>query len=334
MAATPAVCRVALLGMVLVLIVIAYFPFAWSPPRTVRNQVTRGADGSLQFGEMNYARTPGTPPWLQEVRTSGTVQIELQAQPQSPGQHAPMMIFASDHWHTDFAIGQDHSRLLVWLRRTASDINGGPPFTVDGVLQPRQWISVNLILQQGDLRIDVDGRIRLTEHLPSDLTRTWSQGQIALGDQVQGGRPWRGMIRHAQVRAPGYAVDYVRSGALSIPASYLYLPDHIEPPLPIGLGQWLRAFLDMVSFIPLGFLVVLARTRPIRPAPATLLAASLAFALAVGKFLFHGRHTSLANIVMQAAGGLLGALLAWHLMRAKGSAAARLRTPEANASGV
>jgi hypothetical protein len=29
------VCRVALLGIILVLIVIAYFPFAWSPPRTL-----------------------------------------------------------------------------------------------------------------------------------------------------------------------------------------------------------------------------------------------------------------------------------------------------------
>ena len=63
-AVATAVCRVALLGMVLVLIVIAYFPFAWDPPRTVRNEVTRSADGSLRFGEMNNARTPGTPAWL------------------------------------------------------------------------------------------------------------------------------------------------------------------------------------------------------------------------------------------------------------------------------
>lgn len=328
-AATPAVCRVALGGMVLVLIVIAYFPFAWSPPRMVRNQVTRSANGSLQFGGMNDARTPGTPTWLQEVRTSGTVQIELQAQPQSL-QHAPMMILASDHWHTDFAIGQDHSSLLVWLRRSASDSNAGPPFTVGGVLRPRQWITVSLTLQQGHLRVEVDGRTRLTEHLPADLTRTWSQAQIALGDEVHGGRPWRGEIGRAQVRAPGYTVDYVRPGALSIPASYLYLPDHIEPPFPITRGQWLLAFLDLVSFVPLGFLLVLARTPPMRPVPATLLAAAFAVALAAGKFLFHGRHTSLANIVMQVVGALLGTLLAWRLRRAKDGAAASLRTPEAN----
>ena len=66
---TTAVCRVALVGILLVLTVIAYFPFTWSPPRTVSNQVTRNADGSLQFGELNRARTPGTPAWLSVAET-------------------------------------------------------------------------------------------------------------------------------------------------------------------------------------------------------------------------------------------------------------------------
>ena len=315
-----AVCRVSLLGMVLLLIVIAYFPFAWSPPHTVRNQVTRSADGSLHFGEMNYARTPGTPAWLQEVRTSGTIQIQLQARPQSPRQDAAIMMLASDFWHNDFAIGQDHSDLQVWLRRPGSDISGDPPFVIPGVLQQQRWSSVEVILQGGDLRIDVDGRTRLTEHLPSDSPRVWSPGQIALGDEVHGGGPWQGQIRMAQVRTPGYDVDYIRPGALLIPASYLYLPDHIEPFPPMNRGQWLLAFLDMLSFIPAGFLIVLARRPPMRPVPATLLAASLAVALAAGKFLFNARHTSLTNIVMQTVGGLLGALLATWL------AHARLRT--------
>ena len=50
----------------------------------VRNDVTRSADGSLQFGETNYARSPGTPAWLPGARTSGIIQIRLQFDPQSP----------------------------------------------------------------------------------------------------------------------------------------------------------------------------------------------------------------------------------------------------------
>jgi VanZ family protein len=314
-----AVCRVALLGIVLVLIVIAYFPFAWSPPRTVRNQVTRSTDGSLRFGQMNYARTSGTPAWLNDVRTSGGIQIQLEASPQSLRQDASMMMLASDYWDTDFAIEQDHSDLMVWLRRPGSDANGDPPFVIRGVLQPQRWTSVDLILLRGDLRIDVGGRTRLTEHLPAHSLQAWGQGQIALGDEVHGGGPWQGQIRLARVRSPGYAVDYVRPGALSIPVNYFYLTDHIEPFPPTGLKSWLTVFLHMLSFIPVGFLIVLARRPPVRPVPATLLATALAVVLAAGKFLFYGRHAAVADIVVESAGGLLGAVLAWRLTHVKHS---------------
>jgi hypothetical protein len=316
-ATTTALCRAALLGMVVVLIVIAYFPFAWSPPRMVRNQVTRGEDGSLQFSRMNYARTSATPPWLQDVRTSGAIRIQLQAAPRSLHQNALIMVLASDDWHTDVAIGQFNSTLQVWLRRPGTDTDGVPGFAVDEVFLPQRWTSVEVVLQHGDLRIDVGGRSRLTGHLPADSPRMWSPGQLALGDKIHGGDPWQGQIRRAQVRTPGYAIDYVRRGALSIPPSYLYLPDHIEPFPPTTGKQWLLAIFDMLSFIPLGFLIVLSRRPPVRPVPATVFAAALALVLAAGKFLFHGRHTSAANIVMEAVGGLLGALLAWQLAHAR-----------------
>jgi hypothetical protein len=318
-ALTTAVCRVALLGIILVLIVIAYFPFAWSPPRTVRNQVARNAEGSLRFGQMNYARTSGTPAWLNDVRTSGMIQIQLVASPQSLRQDASIMMLASDYWDTDIAIGQDHSDLVVWLRRAGSNANGDPPFVIRGVLQPQQWTSVDLRLLRGDLRINVGARTRLTEHLPADSLQAWSQGQIALGDEVHGGGPWQGQVRLAQVRTPGHAVDYVRPGALSIPASYLYLPDHIESFPPKDLKSWLTVFLHMLTFIPVGFLIVLARRLPVRPVPATLLAAALALALAAGKFLFYGRHAAMADIIAESAGGLLGAVLAWQLTHVKHS---------------
>src|SRR5215469_8307124 len=95
-------CRVALLAVVLLLIAGAYFPFAWDPPRTVHNDVTRSADG-LRFGEMNNARTPGTPGWLPVVSTTGNIQIHLAFVPRSLQQKASIMMLASDSWHTDFA---------------------------------------------------------------------------------------------------------------------------------------------------------------------------------------------------------------------------------------
>lgn len=325
-ASTAGMCRAALLGMVLVLTVIAYYPFSWSPPRVVRNEVTRSADGSLRFGTMNYARTPGPPAWLQEVRASGTIQIELEVYPQSLRQDAALMILASDYWHGDFSIAQVNSELGVWLRRPGSDAKGEPPFIIDRAFRPRQWNSVNLILRQGDLRIDVDGRTRLTEHLAADSTSVWTPGLLALGDEVHGDGPWQGEMRLAEVRAPGYAVDYVRRGALSIPERYFYFPDRNEPfPPSSGLGQLYLIF-EVLSFVPVGFLIVWVRRPPVRPIPAILLAAALAVVLAAGKFLFDAPREIVADMVMQVVGALLAVLLAWRLTRAKRTTAWLRRT--------
>ena len=57
------------------------------------------------------------------------------------------MMLASNFFVTDFAIVQDHSDLLVYLRRPGSDANGGPPFAVDGHLQSQRWNSVDVMLQ-------------------------------------------------------------------------------------------------------------------------------------------------------------------------------------------
>jgi VanZ family protein len=309
--------RISLVLMVLLLVLIAYFPFDWSPPRTVVNQVTRSTNGSLQFGEMNRARASGTAAWLPAVRTSGVIEVELEAAPGSLQADAAIMVLARDYWDTDFAIGQYHSTLLVWLRRPGSDVNGGPPLAIDRVFQLHRWTRVQVTLEHDDLRVAVDGEARLTERVPTDSLQTWGPGQIALGDEVHGGDPWRGEVRRATVRTRGHAVDYVMPGALSIPRSYLYLPDHVEPFPPVNTEQWLTALLDMLSFVLLGVVLVLARTPPARPIPATFVAATLAVVLAAGKFLFLGRHTSVLNIALDVLGGLLGALLAWQMAMAR-----------------
>jgi len=90
--------RVLLAGVVVLLAAISYFPFRWDPPRLVRNQVVRTAVDTLRFGEMNAARTPGTPAWLGEARTSGSIQIGMEVNPQSSQQDASMMMLIGNGW--------------------------------------------------------------------------------------------------------------------------------------------------------------------------------------------------------------------------------------------
>jgi len=168
------------------------------------------------------------------------------------------------------------------------------------------------VLVHGDsLRVRVNGRTRLAARIPADSPRVWTAGQIALGDEIRGGGPWQGTIRNAQVSTRGYVVNYIHPGALSIPGHFLYFPDHVEPFPPADWEDWLTFALNLLLFVPVGFLIVWARRPSIPPVLATLLAAALVVPLAAGRLLFHGRHIAVAEVVMQTAGALLGALLAW-----------------------
>jgi glycopeptide antibiotics resistance protein len=98
-----------------------------------------------------------------------------------------------------------------------------------------------------------------------------------------------------------------------IPERFWYVGDHVTPFPPPSRREWVVLLLHLVTFVPVGFLLGRARRAPPRVLPATLAAAGIALALAAGKFLFHGRHTAVADVVVELLGGLAGALLARRL---------------------
>ena len=273
----------------------------------VSNQVTRAPGGTLIFGDMNYARTAGPPSWLSSVRSAGDLSIRLVVQPRPVQSQysASIIMLASDTWHTDFSIAQDQSSLVLWLLRPGSDADGAPPYVVTGVFRPGRPVSVQLTISSGRVRILVNGAMRFSVTLPAGFTRSWGPGLIAFGDEVHGGIPWQGKISQAEVLTPGHGVDYLSRGALSVPARYFYLPDHVDPFPPPYRSDWLRIGLHGLSFLPVGFLLLAIRWR--RPVLSAVACGTLlAIGLAAGKFLFYGRHITVAATVAQVAGVLLG----------------------------
>jgi VanZ family protein len=320
----------ALALMVAALALVAYFPFAWDPPHNVRNDVTRTTEGNLRFGERNAAQTSGSPQWLFAAQKSGRLTIDVEARPHFPQRHSPasIMLLARDYWHTSFAIGQDHTDLVLWVRRPGSTDNGNPPFAVPDVFRPKQWTSVRVQIVGDRLALIVDGQLRLHESLPPGTLSTWRSGRIALGGEVHGGIDWQGEIRRAEVTTVGDSIDYAQSG-LVVPSSYFYFPDHITPFPPPVASEWVILVLHLLSFILVGLLLVWTSRPPISVLPATIMAFGLAVVLALGKFFFDGRHTSAGDLVMQLLGGLIGALLGhWWLRQAEKRASASPDDPD------
>jgi hypothetical protein len=322
-----------LASTVAVLALLAYFPFAWDPPHTVRNDVHRTAEGDLWFGERNAARTSGSPEWLVAAQRAGCLAIDLEARPRFPQHHpASIMMLARDFWHTSFAVGQDDRNLLLWLRRRGSSDNGDPPFMVPDVFRPNHWARVRVEIDGVRLAVIVDGKVRLHESLPPATLKDWRSGQIALGDEVHSGIGWRGEIRRAEVTTVGDSIDYVQAG-LVVPSSYFYFPDHIAPFPPPEASEWVILVFHLLSFIPVGLLIMWTRRPPVRVLSATIMAFGIAVVLALGKFLFDGRHTSAADLVLQLLGGLIGAMLGqWWLRKAQQSKSASSDSPDSLAA--
>ena len=298
---------------------VAYFPFDWDPPHIVRNDVTRTREGNLRFGERNFARSSGSPGWLGAAQQAGHIAIDLDAMPQFPQREpASIMMLARNFWHTSFALGQNDANLVLWLKRPGSTDNGDPPFTIPDVFRPNHWTRVQVEVVGTRLMVIVDGKVRLDESLPPGTLSSWQGGLVALGNEVHGGRGWRGEIRRAEVTTEGTTIDYVRPGSLRVPSSYLYLPDHVAPFPPPTPGEWVALVFHLLSFIVVGLLLVWIRWPPFRVLSATLLAFGIAVLLALGKFFFHGRHTSAADLVAQVLGALIGAMLGQRVLRQSG----------------
>jgi hypothetical protein len=310
---SPRVSLMALVALVGALVVSAYYPFSFQPPRLVTNSVVRDADGSLSLGSANRARTAGTPAWLDEARQSERVKVHLDVLPRVLQEGTPIMMLAADYWHTDFAFVQEGTDLELWFRRIGSTDNGDPPWGVAHVFRPGQSTDLVLAVADDRLTLAVNGTVRLAERLPPGSLRQWSAGRVALGSEVNGGGSWQGLMRTARVETQAGVADYVLPGAVEAPHRFLEIGDHVAPFPPPDGTEWLVLFLHLASFVPVGFLLVPVLGGPPRVRKAVTWAAGIALALAAAKFLFP-RHTSVADVVVQVTGAALGALLAVRLL--------------------
>jgi hypothetical protein len=292
------------------LIVVRYYPFEWDPPRWVANDVERTVNDALRFGDHNYARTWGTPSWLGAAREDGlTIGLDVKPDTVVTDESASMMMLARDYWNTDVAVAQDGSDLLIWMRRPGSSDNGDPPFLVEDVFRPSQWIALTISVSD-QLRVLVGGRQVLLEELPADALAEWGGGLLVLGDEVRGGGPWRGEMRRAEVSTTDGNADYVSPGALSIPRSFFYAPEHLAPLVPRSGLEWLILLGHLVSSAIIGLLLMAVRRPPPHPVVAWALTVGLAMLLAAGKFLFGGRHASIGDIAFAAVGAAGGVAIA------------------------
>ena len=307
-----------------VLVVLAYAAAAFYPFRidlAERNHVQRPGDGSVLFEDPGLLRTDGAPDWVREAMDLHTIEMTLEVKPALIGQAGPARILtlSKDAGERNFTVAQRGKRLIFRLRHPDTSENGTPPFLVDDVFGSTAWCNLRISIAEQELRIEVDGKVRLREVLPLDALGAWDPSYpLALGNEITGRRTWLGSVRKVEVRVGQRTTDYLRTQDLQAPF-WAYRPPHWKG-VPFELHFDLKdILLNVLGFLPFGALLAWrGRTSVLR---AALWSGLWSLLLETGQLAFAARNPSLQDWVLNVAGGTLGA---WWAHRRLSTRAARL----------
>lgn len=297
-------------GLVL-LLVASWAPFQLEPPRLHTNQAELAADGTLRLSPPSLVRTDEPPGWLDEVIAAGAFTLHVEARSAAPRQDGPARIVSvsSDITIRNLTVGQLGTGLAVRLRHPGTDQQGQPQIVVPGVFATPAWRTI--VLDVGDrVTIDVDGTPVYDRPLDPDPLAGWDPSfPLLFGDERTGNRPWAGEVRAARLTVDGRTHDLLANDDLRLPDRFWDLPGRLTEGRsgvsPASLVIWL---LHVVAGAALAGLLALRR-------PGASLASTFGWWALVsvvanaGKIVVATRHPSVATVLLQLSGGLLGIAL-------------------------
>lgn len=237
---------------------------------------------------------------------------------------APLLTFSRNRYHRNLAIGQEGRDLVLRLRMPETQAKGGT-FRVPAVFPAADAIDVGVLVEPRRLVVTIDGEQRLERSLPARPWLTWDLSyRVALGNEVDGNRPWLGELHRAVVRAGDLHTDLAAPGVLERPERYWYAwtTPQLVPFRDASTWDLLR---NVVGYLPLGLLLGARRRATAgraRPAPwVAVLLVSLTLELL--QFFVKVRCPSTGDLLLNLAGGAVGAwwgsllMLEWMARRAR-----------------
>ncbi len=296
----------------MVLVCSALYPFRLDLPRWVANDATRGSNGGLVFHGSGLAWTQGPPLWLDQAITTSALTVELDVESATSDPNPAVSIFslAGDEWRANLAVEQEHDNLLVRLRRPGSTAEGIPHLTLLDVFSDGATHHIEVTIGEGVARVAVDGAVRIAEPVGNAAFTGWDPTyRLALGNEWVGTRAWTGTIRAAVVRVGDTRVDLLAPAALKLPDRWLFVPERLREPPAVDQARDIASpiFHGLGYAILVWLSVTLLRAHPRR---AMLSALMLTTALGLGKILVAGRHPSLTDAGIEAAGAIIAGCIA------------------------
>lgn len=293
-------------------------PFNWNPPREVDNGATWSSAGTLVFEQPGLAVTPAPPAWLDWVKRTNLLQIDLRVR--AFGAQAGTILTISEAiLARNLIVEQRGSAVVVRLQTAchgiliadwACDIALHEP----DVLLPGAWVDLAVQIVPGRLRLLIDEGRWIERDLPAVPLWVWDDGyRLAIGSEAGGSRSWLGEVASASVRTPGFVGDYVDPGELDLPPRFrLYGREpKLVPFEAVGFKDVAR---NAIMYAPMGIALALLGLWQVRfgVLRAVLIVGLVSLSMETAQLFVSDRNPSVTDLILNVAGGAAGFLVvAW-----------------------
>ncbi|MEM7557816.1 MAG: DUF1592 domain-containing protein [Planctomycetota bacterium] len=132
------------------------------------------------------------------IQRSGEVTVEAWLQPANLDQAGPARVLSisQDSTNRNLTLGQDGGKWDVRLRSSKTSSNGIPSTsTKDKVVSQKLAHVVYTRNRQGETRVYVNGKVTVRGKAQGNLSNWNKSYRLSLGDEISGGREWRGELR-------------------------------------------------------------------------------------------------------------------------------------------
>jgi hypothetical protein len=303
------------------------YPFHWSPPFiTYRNVAQQGPEGGWKFSAPGIVKTLHAPEWLSEAIDTGSLEIALEIRPSRNDQTGPARILSisKDPYNQNLIVAQEGKSLIVRVRTPKTSLSGLPNHEIDDVFAQPEWQRVQMSIESGQVRVRINGTERLTASLPERAFSVWARDySLALGNEMTFDRPWLGEIRRAEITIGRETFDYGSEEPLAVPRQYT-VPRNAclvqIVPLSCSTLDRHRLFdwaVNLVGFVPFGILFARWLGGVNTVFRAAFASCALSLSIEIGQIFVPGRYSSTEDLLLNVAGGALGALLALRLFSSK-----------------
>jgi hypothetical protein len=309
--------RLVLVGSVLIYWYFGFNPFQLQKPFEIKtNAVSYSTTDGIQSNGFGIGYTHNPPEWLESAISKTKLDIKLEFQAAKIKQFGPARILTLSKGQNtrNLTIGQDGTDIVLRIRSPLSSLNGYPPYRFKNALKSKDWNQLHISITPGKLSIIFNNVEQKYSFIPRHFISQWSPDyQLAVGNEFIDNRPWLGKIRHIVIKSEDKKIDYLKKGSLYFPKNIVLVNAAINL-IPFSEGilnvrSILDWFVNLLGFIPFGFLLIINLNKRLTVLKAMALCALLSLSIETGQLFLTERVTEIEDLILNSAGGLLGVLI-------------------------